>query len=114
RVTLLGIPKVIEGNSVDIIVVDDGSRDGTFDQAASVKRVKVLKHRVNLGKGAALKTGCDAAYKRGADIMVVMDGDGQHKPEDIKPLVAPVIKDPGVLSIGTRAFSKSMPLAMRI
>ncbi|RLC30852.1 glycosyltransferase family 2 protein, partial [Candidatus Woesebacteria bacterium] len=61
-----------------IVVVDDGSKDNTF-KIASKYRVTALRHKVNLGKGAAMKTGAEVAFKMGADAIVFMDSDGQHK-----------------------------------
>ena len=65
-----------------VIVVDDGSSDKTYDAAKSAGAV-TLKHIVNLGKGAALKTGCDYAITQGADMLIVLDADTQHDPEEI-------------------------------
>ena len=65
-----------------VIVVDDGSRDATARNAQQ-KGAMVVSHAVNLGKGAALKTGCDVALKLKADAIIVMDADGQHKASDI-------------------------------
>lgn len=70
----------------NVIVVDDGSKDSTFNAAAS-NNVIVLNHLVNLGKGAALRTGCDYAFNNKAEVMVVMDGDGQHDPKDIPKMI---------------------------
>ncbi|MEI6478412.1 MAG: glycosyltransferase family 2 protein [bacterium] len=109
------LPATIKGHAVIPIVVDDGSRDKTSQVAAAVKGVQVIRHRTNLGKGAAVKTGCDAAYQLGADIFVLMDSDGQHRPEDIEKLVTPILDEgKNRLVIGTRSFSKKMPLAMRV
>src|SRR3989344_7801744 len=85
------IGKVLEGAksyASRTIIVDDGSRDATYSAIReNFSEVIALRHKINLGKGAALKTGCDAAIKLGADIIVVMDADGQHKPEDIPRFV---------------------------
>ncbi len=70
-----------------IIVVDDGSKDATFEKAASYPGVIALRHKINRGKGAATKTGIVAANRLGADIVVTMDGDGQHDPTDIEALI---------------------------
>lgn len=73
----------------NVVVVDDGSKDKTSETALSAKKrfkkgsLFVLKHKVNLGKGAALKTGCIAAFNLGARYIVILDADGQHKVEDI-------------------------------
>ena len=61
---------------VDLLVVDDGSRDGTAG-AARAAGVPVLRHAVNLGVGAALQTGFRWAYEHGYDIAVQLDADGQ-------------------------------------
>ncbi|TSC51777.1 MAG: glycosyl transferase family 2 [Parcubacteria group bacterium LiPW_72] len=96
----------------NIIVVDDGSDDQTSEVA---KRYKViaLRHKVNLGKGAALKTGYEAALKLGAKILVFMDADGQHQAEDIPRLVQG-IKEGYDLVIGMRRLNQRMPLSMRV
>lgn len=112
---LANIPKTVKNHPVEVVVVDDGSKDKTCQIARSFDRVKVIKHRVNLGKGAAVKTGCEAACKLGADILVLMDGDGQHRPEDIARMVTPLIKSQEpMMIIGCRKPSKTMPLSIRI
>ena len=65
----------------DVVVVDDGSRDGTGD-AARASGVQVLTHAVNLGKGRALKTAFDHLFALGYDAVVTIDADGQHPPEE--------------------------------
>jgi glycosyltransferase involved in cell wall biosynthesis len=70
----------------NIIVVDDGSTDDTFKKAQS-KDVIVLRHILNRGKGAAVKTGIEAALRLGADYLVTIDGDGQHDSSDAKKMV---------------------------
>ncbi len=72
--------KMVPGNR--IIVIDDGSNDQTFSEAMA-QGVIVLRHIINLGKGAALKTGCRYAYQKGAEGFIFMDSDGQHNPKDI-------------------------------
>ncbi|MFH1181324.1 MAG: glycosyltransferase family 2 protein [Candidatus Woesearchaeota archaeon] len=93
-----------------IIVVDDGSRDLTSEMAEK-KNVTVLKHVVNLGKGAALKTGCDYAIRKGADAIVAMDSDGQHKPEDI-PRLLEALKGRDIV-FTYREFGKTMPFVKK-
>ena len=71
-----------------IIVVDDGSKDQTWKILKCASgNVIPLRHRVNLGKGAALKTGCEAARRLGAEIIVTIDADGQHPPEYIPAIL---------------------------
>lgn len=91
-----------------VIVVDDGSDDGIpFPVLSSAI---LLRHRINLGKGAALKTGCAAALRLGADIIVTIDGDGQHPPEHI-PAVLSHMRQNGLDAVFTfRDGGDRMPL----
>lgn len=73
--------------ALPVIVVDDGSTDATPDCLAGMAGITVLRHPVNLGKGAAIRTGFAAAAERGCDWAVTIDGDGQHRPEDARALL---------------------------
>lgn len=64
----------------EVLVVDDGSEDGTAG-VAEMAQATVVAHRKNLGKGAALRTAFDYARRNGHEVLVVLDGDGQHDPE---------------------------------
>ncbi len=94
-----------------VIVVDDGSSDSTAERAAQAG-AKVLQHKVNLGKGAALKTGCDYALSQGAQRLVVLDADGQHDPHEIPHFLAAL--DRHDLAFGYRKIPDSMPGVMRL
>lgn len=94
-----------------IIVVDDGSKDATWEVISTLPVVAV-RHELNRGKGAAAKTGISAACLLEADIIVTMDGDGQHDPADIERLVAPVHNGTVDIVLGTRT-SGQMPLSRR-
>jgi glycosyltransferase involved in cell wall biosynthesis len=85
-----------------IVVVDDGSKDNTFEMAAASDQVCVLRHKINRGKGAAVKTGIAAAKRLGADVIVTMDGDGQHDPADIKELIRPILEKKCDVVLGSR------------
>jgi glycosyltransferase involved in cell wall biosynthesis len=74
--------------SAEVIVVDDGSGDGTGD-AARACGIPVLTHAVNLGKGRALKTAFDHLFGSGYDAVVTIDADGQHPPEEMPKLLTP-------------------------
>ncbi len=95
----------------NIVVVDDGSNDNT-SELAKKEDVIVLTHPLNLGKGAALKTGCEYAIFKNASILIVMDADGQHKPEDI-PRFIEALKDKDIV-FGSRKLNKKMPFIFRL
>ena len=83
-----------------VLVVDDGSRDGT-SEAARAAGARVVRHAQNQGKGCALRTGFDALRAAGADAAVCVDADGQHPPEE----AARLARDPSprsVLLLGVR------------
>lgn len=93
----------------NIIMIDDGGTDNTYIEAEKVANVIVLKHCLNRGKGAAIKTGIEAAKLLGADIIVTMDGDGQHSPKDIEKMIR-LIEDKNDVVLGTRLKNpKGMP-----
>src|SRR5207302_1743986 len=95
-----------------VYVVDDGSTDGTA-AAGRDQGAVVLVHRHNHGKGAALRTGIERALADGARVIVTIDADGQHPPEEIPRLVAPVRSGAADLVLGARARGPTMPLARR-
>src|SRR5688500_17752749 len=69
-----------------VVIVDDCSKDNSKKQLAGLP-VYYLRHRVNMGQGAALQTGIDFAKRKGADFFVTFDADGQHDPDDIKGML---------------------------
>ncbi len=86
----------------NIIVIDDGSHDQTYERAKEIPGIIVLKHKLNRGKGAATKTGIEAAKLLDAGIIVTMDSDGQHNPADIARLIEPIQKNHCDVVLGTR------------
>jgi glycosyltransferase involved in cell wall biosynthesis len=74
-------------SAADVLVVDDGSSDGTRDLLAARNDVHVIRHETNRGYGAALKTAFDYAVERQYDMLVTIDCDGQHEPQRIRQLV---------------------------
>lgn len=96
------VREVQNAGDYQIIVVDDGSRDATFNVAGALPDVVTLRHKINRGKGAATKTGIVAANRLGADIIVTMDGDGQHDPGDIEALIEPIRVGECDVVLGTR------------
>lgn len=102
-----------------IIVVDDGSGPefrSIFEQLVGIDRVRVVRHAVNLGKGAALKTGMNCALVDypGLAGIVTVDADGQHHPEDVFRVARRFAQQPGALVLGARAFASDVPLRSRL
>ncbi|MEW6668199.1 MAG: glycosyltransferase family 2 protein [Thermodesulfobacteriota bacterium] len=99
------IGSVIEGirrhTEADIVVVDDGSRDRTARRARSAGAL-VIRHPFNMGYGVALQTGYKYALKQGYDVLVQMDGDGQHDPHAIPALFQEVESGECDVALGSR------------
>ncbi len=91
----------VQAHDLPILVVNDGSTDGTGD-AARDAGVEVVEHEVNQGKGQALLTGWAAAASRGYSHAICMDADGQHLAEDLPRFVAAIQAQPDALHVGTR------------
>jgi len=87
--------------NADILVVDDGSRDATARIAAELG-VNVLRLPFNLGIGGAMQAGYLYAQRRGYDIAVQFDGDGQHLAHEVKKLLQPVVAGNADIAIGSR------------
>ncbi len=97
-----------------VIVCNDGSDDMTGEIASTVGAI-VLTHERNMGKGAAVKTMWEAANKMEADIIVTLDGDGQHDPSDIPKVVEPILSGKADVSIGCRMRKRgAVPLYRRL
>jgi glycosyltransferase involved in cell wall biosynthesis len=93
-----------------VIVVDDGSPDGTAAEAGGAG-AQVIRHAVNLGKGAALDTGFRAARERGFEFVVTMDGDGQHAATDLPAFVEAYRRTGTPVLVGNRmADAGKMPV----
>ncbi|MGB9728107.1 MAG: glycosyltransferase family 2 protein [Nitrososphaeria archaeon] len=90
-----------------VIVCDDGSKDLTGDIAEKLG-AEVVRHERNQGYGAALSTLFQRAKEVDADVMVILDGDGQHDPEDIPRLVKPVLEGEADIVIGSRFIGKGI------
>lgn len=88
-----------------VVVVDDASKDRTA-QVAEEAGATVIRHRLNRGQGAALKTGTEAALGQGADIIIHMDADGQHDPKMIPDLIKPIESGEADVVFGSRFLGK--------
>lgn len=99
-----------------VLVVDDGSSDRTAEIARAAGAV-VERHRTNGGKAAALTTAFQYARRAGANVLVVLDGDGQHDPREIERLIQPILAGSADISIGSRFLPESegrIPLLRRL
>lgn len=102
-----------------LVVIDDGSSGSSaavFERAAAKDAVTLLRHPVNMGKGAALKTGMLFIYNKMPECQSVIsaDADGQHTPEDIANLAAAAAEKPEALYLGVRQFDGKVPLRSMI
>ena len=94
----------------NVIVVNDGSCDNTYDILNQFDGIEVITHNKNRGKGAALNSGFRKAYDLGYKYAITIDSDGQHYPQEIKLLCDASLKEPETLWIGSRDFkSDNMP-----
>ncbi len=101
--TLRDIPRVINGvDVVEIMVIDDGSNDGTADLAHRLGVRHVIRHNKNLGLAQAFRTGVNAALRMGADILINTDADNQYYGADIVNLVKVMLTERADLVIGCR------------
>jgi hypothetical protein len=88
-------------HAADVVVVDDGSTDATASEAQAAG-AQVVRHERNLGKSAALNSGLALAWEPSPRAVVFLDGDGQHHPDDIPRLVAPVLAGEADMVVGSR------------
>jgi len=113
---VLALIELNKDNEIPLVIVDDGSDEQKSQDMlnALLKSavVTVLRHPCNLGKGGALKTGIEYAYRIGAPFVVTADADGQHLPSDILRLFE-FAKTRNELIIGTRSFSGPVPARSR-
>jgi len=107
------LPPLLEGLAAHVplervVVVDDGSRE-PLDLGTPVR---LLRHHINLGKGMALRTGCEYAIREGAEAIVLMDGDGQHEPGEIPRLLGSLDRTDFVFA--ARQLDRQMPVVRRV
>lgn len=88
-------------HATEVLVCDDGSEDDT-DRVAEIAGAIVIKHVKNMGYGAAIRTLFEVARERGADVMVTIDSDGQHDPEQISQVISPILNNGVDIVIGSR------------
>jgi glycosyltransferase involved in cell wall biosynthesis len=100
------IPETVCGVATAVLVVDDGSRDGTGDIARE-HGAAVARHVTNLGGGAALRTGYRMMSDSHAAVVVTIDADGQHLPEEMSRLVQPVLDGDVDVAHGSRVLGNA-------
>ncbi len=101
--TLRALPRQLPGiDVIEVVIVDDGSKDDTSDVARRCGVAHVIRHPRNLGLAAAFRTGLDTSLRSGADIIVNTDADNQYQADDIAALIAPILAGRAELVVGDR------------
>lgn len=88
-------------SNLDVMVIDDGSKDGTAEIAKS-KNVITIRHKKNQGEEGAIQTGFQYALDHGYEFVVKIDADGQHIPEEITKILRPLLRNEADVVIGSR------------
>ncbi len=99
--TIAQVVMDVAKHASSIIVVNDGSRDGTADQLAGLP-VQSIMNETNLGKAASLLRGIREAIRQGAEAVITLDGDGQHPPAHIPELIAAATAHPNTIIVAAR------------
>lgn len=111
---LAGVVEQVKPHVDHVIVVDDGSKRPLADTLKPNPAVTVIRHRINLGKGAAMMTGVRYASSHQFDAVVFLDADGQHDPAEIPKLLAPIQAGQADIVFGVREFHHTMPTVAKL
>jgi glycosyltransferase involved in cell wall biosynthesis len=105
-----------KGFDFRIYVINDGSKDKTLEISEKAGADRIVRHMVNRGLGAAIRSGLNAAFQDGADIVVKFDADLQHNPDDIYKIIQPILNDESDIVYGHRfnQISYRMPFVRRV
>ena len=119
--TIAGVIKEIPrdialADSVEIIVIDDGSNDNTVREAKGAGADKIISFKQNRGLAQAFRTGLETALERCADIIVNIDADGQYNGKEIEKLIEPIVNERADVVLGERQITtlNHMPMAKKI
>jgi len=109
---IVKVLKEVSAYKMPIVVVDDGSTDSSGRKIIDCrsKIVTLLQHKINLGKGAAMKTGAVYAFTHGADAVIFMDSDAQHNPEDLTKFTRKLEGEKYDVIFGSRNLNLGVPL----
>jgi polyprenyl-phospho-N-acetylgalactosaminyl synthase len=99
------VKSLIQNGYNNIVITDDGSQDNTYEIISKLP-VHALKHIINRGQGASLRTGIEYALENDADIIVTFDADGQHMANEIQRLIIPINEKKCDVSLGSRFLNK--------
>lgn len=107
-IAINALPRTVEGfDTVEWLVIDDGSTDGTAELARKLGVHHVVRHQINRGLAVAFMTGLDACLQLGADVIVNTDADNQYNADDIPLLTAPIISRQADMVIGARPIDET-------
>jgi len=107
-IALAELPREVEGfDTVEWLIIDDGSTDNTAEIARKNGVQHVIRHPVNRGLAEAFMTGIDACLKLGADVIINTDADNQYNGADIPSLTAPILAGEAEIVIGARPISET-------